>query len=803
MPGGNTPVHLLPDCPDKSVLMRLISGDLANEEALILESHLTNCERCRGKIEDLGDVSSIEALADEVMNTGSVESPSLRGVMERLLIESQLMNGSVNFTASPSRDVLPTLQPSARPGYIGRLGDIDIRRVIGRGGMGVVFEGEDSILNRTVAVKVLSPHLVGDGEAKNRFLREARAAAALTHENVVSIHSINEADGMPYLVLQYVDGEPLSERLKREGQLPFDDVLRLGIETARGLAAAHKRGLIHRDIKPANILLDSESGASRITDFGLVKRVDSDSITKLGSIAGTPAYMSPEQSTSDSLDARSDLFSLGVVLYESSTGVSPFAAESPFVTLHNIRTHQPTSVCKLNADLPAWFGVVVAQLLAKRPEDRIESANALVESLEQRIAKGRRSLHRHRSSFRLWASTAAVILLFAFGIYAVSNRVGRSGSNGSPSVSAPSHTKSGFVVDGQSQAYAKLAEAIEAASDNSQITVFGNGPFLSSSIAITGKNLTIQAAAGFIPHILPDESSGSVTPRLLASDSALRLEGLDIHWPIESPPIDINSTQLGFDDASERCVIGTVGFLQVSHCRIRAGRFGTCLGARSGEIKVTHSHLISSSGVGLAWRPTVSNVSVEHCQIESKVAFFFRSSVGASERTTGRFSSNNVISERIFSVITVNANRHPVEMHFSNNVLDSQVVASVFSFGGFRPFQENKMTETLREVIAWYDDSNVYQEGVIYLAVNPVRQPLGTLSSNLDSLDEWLTFWSQPNSKSIEGKIVLTKAGSELMDAVDASRCLLDLCLLRWARTYPASVLESQTKSNRLCIREF
>ena len=244
---GNIPSTKLPNCPADSVLERLIAGDLAAEEALVLEAHLTQCEKCRTQIEVLGAVPSIEALTGKGTFTAEVDSPSLRGVMERLLIESQLINGSFNFTASPSRDVLPVLQPSVRPGFIGRLGDIDVRRVIGRGGMGVVFEGEDSILNRTVAVKVLSPHLVSDGEAKSRFLREARAAAALTHENVVSIHSINEADGMPYLVLQFVEGESLSERLKREKKLALEDVVRIGIETARGQALRTMLYLFEQD----------------------------------------------------------------------------------------------------------------------------------------------------------------------------------------------------------------------------------------------------------------------------------------------------------------------------------------------------------------------------------------------------------------------------------------------------------------------------------------------------------------------------------------------------------------------------
>jgi serine/threonine protein kinase len=784
MPGDDLPSSTLPHCPDESVLTRLIAGDLATEEALILETHLTQCENCRAAIERLSEVAEFTALAVEAsagnvlsgegvagdsLSGSSIASPSLRGVMERLLIESQVMEGSVNFAAVPSRNVLPALQPSPRPGFIGRLGDIDIRKVIGRGGMGVVFEGEDSILNRPVAVKVLSPHLVSDGDAKSRFLREARAAAALTHENVVSIHSINEADGMPYLVLQYVSGESLSERLQRKQQLDFEEVLRIGIEIARGLSAAHKQGLVHRDIKPANILLESESGAVRITDFGLAKHADNDSITKLGAIAGTPAYMSPEQSTNGELDGRSDLFSVGVVLYEASTGVSPFAADSPFVILNNIRTQAPVSVCKLNPALPAWFGTIIDRLLAKRPQDRIESASLLAEALEQR---GRTPLTRtvtSKFSNSIWFGLAvagvavlAVSLTLYFGSTPFAN------SNVVKSVNPSPVPLSGFVVDEQSQAHATLEAAIAAAQNDSIITIYGDGPFPSRLTTIAGKRLTIRAAAGYIPRFVPAASIASASPRFIASDTDLRLEGIEVNWPIDAPPIDVNSPQLGFDDAAERCVISSLGQLQVDHCRIVAGRLGTCLGAGLGEVTITNCHFVSASGTAIAWRPFVSKVNVEQCLFESKVVSLCRSSTSVTDPTIVRFDSNTVVSERVFSVLAGNPVRKQLELHVSHNVLKSQYIASLFLSGGFRPFQESRMSEVLQEVIAWHDEENTYQQGTVYLAVNPIRQPLRMMASNLDSLDKWLTFWSQPDSKSIEGEIKLTSESPFSIDEIES-----------------------------------
>jgi hypothetical protein len=157
---------------------------------------------------------------------------------------------------------LPFLQPTDRPGFLGRLGQYEIRRVIGRGGMGMVLEGVDCLLKRTVAIKVLPALLHVSDAARARFFREAQAAAALTHENIVTIHAVDQADGLPFLVLQHVSGESLEQRLRRQGRLPFADVVRIGVQAARGLAAVHEKGWVHRDIKPANILLEQSGVVS-------------------------------------------------------------------------------------------------------------------------------------------------------------------------------------------------------------------------------------------------------------------------------------------------------------------------------------------------------------------------------------------------------------------------------------------------------------------------------------------------------------------------------------------------------------
>jgi len=194
--------------------------------------------------------------------------------------------------------------------------------------MGVVLKGFDDELNRYVAVKVLAPYYASSAAARKRFAREARAAAAVVHQHVVAIHAVDADAKLPYLVMPWVACESLQERIDQQGPLDIKDILRIGLQAAWGLSAAHAQGLIHRDVKPANILL--EKGVDRVflTDFGLARAIDDATLTHSGVIAGTPQYMSPEQAKGESIDHRSDLFSLGSVLYEMSTGRPPYRAET-------------------------------------------------------------------------------------------------------------------------------------------------------------------------------------------------------------------------------------------------------------------------------------------------------------------------------------------------------------------------------------------------------------------------------------------------------------------------------------------
>ena len=249
-----------------------------------------------------------------------------------------------------------------------RIGPYEVIERVGRGGMGEVFRAMDPALDRVVAVKILAPAMADNPEARRRFLREARAAAAVCHEHVVTIHAVDDSGDLPYLIMQFVAGRSLQEKLDREGPLGLKEILRIGMQVASGLAAAHAQGLVHRDIKPANILLENGVERVKITDFGLARAASDPGLTRSGTIVGTPNYMSPEQARGEAVGPRSDLFSLGGVLYAMATGEPPFAADSAYAVLRRVCDDAPRPIRELNPESPDWLAATIGRLMAKSQE---------------------------------------------------------------------------------------------------------------------------------------------------------------------------------------------------------------------------------------------------------------------------------------------------------------------------------------------------------------------------------------------------------------------------------------------------
>ena len=289
------------------------------------------------------------------------------------------------LAALPDAPPGPHFAPPTVPGDLGRLAHYRVVKALGAGGMGAVFLAIDEHLDRRVAIKVMQPDQAFDPGARERFLREARAAAAVKHDNVVTIYQVGEDGGMPFIAMELLAGTSLAAYLHRKGRLTVAQALRIGHEAAAGLDAAHALGLVHRDIKPGNMWLEAPRGRVKILDFGLAKSANETvgSLTVTGQVVGTPGFMSPEQARGKRLDARSDLFSLGTVLYLLVTGQLPFDGETTMAVLTALAVDEPTPVRELNPEVPEAFAAEIHKLLAKRADDRPASGAELAERLRQ------------------------------------------------------------------------------------------------------------------------------------------------------------------------------------------------------------------------------------------------------------------------------------------------------------------------------------------------------------------------------------------------------------------------------------
>lgn len=357
------------DAPLKASLLQDQSPE-PNEDLL---DHIETCPRCQERLSELaGPAAMWHGVKDAIAETASSNR-------QRSFPPVNFEQSAIHWTESMAKQLL---SPPSHPEMLGRLGRYEVERLIGSGGMGVVFKAFDTELNRPVAIKLLAPYLASSGPARKRFAREARAAAAVVHPHVVPIHNVETERESPFIVMQYVSGESLQARIDRVGALELCEILRIGMQVADGLSAAHQQGIVHRDIKPSNILLEEDVERALISDFGLARAVDDASLTRTGFHPGTPQYMSPEQASGQSVDARSDLFSLGSMLYTMCTGRPPFRAENSLSVMRRITESEPTPIQEINPNIPEWMIAVITKLMTKSIQDRLSSAAEVRELLE-------------------------------------------------------------------------------------------------------------------------------------------------------------------------------------------------------------------------------------------------------------------------------------------------------------------------------------------------------------------------------------------------------------------------------------
>ena len=395
------------ECVDRTRLVQYLQEQLNEHGESEIREHLDECSACQQQLEAIVAPDTAWEFA-----------------RDHLVQELNANTEHKSTVDSDWEELKGRLGPTDNPDMLGRLGCYEVCGVVGQGSTATVLKAYEPRLNRFVAIKVLSPTIASKGTARSRFEREAKSFAAVADQNVVPIYSVDEYQGLPFIVMKYVVGGSLQQRIDTRGQLPTIDVARLGMQIAKGLQAAHEIGIVHRDVKPPNVLLEGSGERALVGDFGLARVADEVAITRSGTIAGTPQFMSPEQARGEAVDARSDLFSLGSVMYAACTGRSPFEADTTFGVLRKVSDTAPRPIHEFNSEISDWLVAFIERLHDRNREDRIQSAEEAADILGREIAHmtdplnvsqpPRQWLRTKRSQVRAW--TALVVALMFVGV---------------------------------------------------------------------------------------------------------------------------------------------------------------------------------------------------------------------------------------------------------------------------------------------------------------------------------------------------------------------------------------------------
>jgi serine/threonine protein kinase len=416
------------------------NGEMLSRVEVLLASHAGQSQFLNTPaVEQISDTANVDPDATGLLTNGSADA--------------------AHQDASDDEIPLGYLEPSTKPDSLGRLAHYEVLEVVGRGAFGTVLRAFDEKLQRVVAIKVMALELAATSPARKRFMREAQASAAIRHEYVVSVFAVEEKP-LPYLVMEYIPGRTLQERLNERGPLDVPTVLRLGRQIAEGLAAAHAQELIHRDIKPGNILLETNvQDRVKISDFGLARAADDASLTQSGTIAGTPMYMAPEQALGHKLDRRADLFSFGSVLYQMVSGRPPFRASTALAVLKRVVDETPRPIREIIPETPQWLCDIITKLHAKNPDERYQSAKEIADVLAncESQLKAQTELKdfslipqpKTRPS-ALWkgvAVAAVVFPLLAFGLISLNDPGPRLSVSGKETSNVTNHEMPGQVTE--------------------------------------------------------------------------------------------------------------------------------------------------------------------------------------------------------------------------------------------------------------------------------------------------------------------------------------------------------------------
>lgn len=625
-------------CPPTTELEQFANGCLAGPISDSLANHIATCPRCQQRLDQ------IKTPIEEAIDLKRLQQPvpaELKRAVENAKRWTDTLDNASTRSMQPFHNEAAIRRILAEDGY-------EVRSRIGEGGMGIVYKAFQASLDRYVAIKVLAPHYANDRQARIRFLREAKSAASINHPNVVTVHAVSDHPHLPYLVMQYVKGHSLRDRMETGHRFSTANIARIGQQIASGLEAAQKQGIVHRDIKPANIFLHSETGRVLIGDFGLARSVESSQFTKTGVLMGTPAFLAPEVLQGNQPDHRADLFSLGVLLYELCVGESPFQADTALATLHRVAREQPRNLTDLEPNVPAWLADVVERLLAKAPEQRFQSAAEVKLALKsqqkvriQTLSNSPPTSRKTRSNPWIIGTIVSLLLVIAGATTLILNQGSLNGDSQASAASA--NEPQG--IDGKSQrtnanassaslpespqsnsggdyacvdatghiiaAFDSLDDAIESCQEGQKIEIRCNGELELAPLFIE-KEITIAAADGYTPilTIAPDEESAHVeihSHQLTLLDLHLRTvtsqqDGFTLFEVAPNASLVMDGCQVHLLSKRDPIGVALAGHLSLSDTVIRAPHgCGVQLdSARELPVSLTNSWLLGHVGFRVA-----------------------------------------------------------------------------------------------------------------------------------------------------------------------------------------------------------
>ena len=603
---------------------------------------------------------------------------------------------------APGRDAWKeVLGPTDRDDILGTLGDYEITEVIATGGMAIVLKGYAPELKRHAALKVLAPEMAANATARERFLREARAAARLEHENVLPVYGVYD-DTIPWFAMRYVAGETLQERLDRNVSFSAGQLKSIALQMTAALEAAHECGIIHRDIKPANVLFDGESDRLWVCDFGIARCSDDPSLTYPGAIAGTPRFMSPEQARGEELDGRSDLFSLGAVLHCAATGQHPFAGETTIAVLRDIVNNRPAPLKKPGSKLPLWFRRLTGNLLAKAREDRPANASEVIDQLESESARCSTEAVRRlrRVGWTALGIASVVVLLPALlRLSTVRELVNRG---------LASRLERAYFIEGRLGAWPGFREVVRAAKNGDVIALPGGYPVTVDGIELPpGQTLTLVASS---PEIRP------VITKVIASNPGLRVRS---HLRLVGIDAVVNAS-----DRGQALFLAEGGRIEFEDCRFRAEVSG------SGTHPATLEAAVEMRN-GASLLVENSDFELPHANAFEIGGGSSRITIRNSRLSAGRIFrilGNNEVPDEI--EMKIEASEFSGDLFFLSESSDSVPLLTVEAKDGQFTFEDalcwfqTGSLEPIEERVRWNGQGNRHLSGGAWIKVddNPHRQ---------------------------------------------------------------------------------